>query len=63
MRALMSGAGAWSVGWGFFRIIRDELFVLGITSMVFGAALLVLVIMSQERGKGRSAPTEREEKR
>ena len=57
----MALVGTWSFGWGLFRIVRDELFILGPMSMLFGAALLVLVLMSQNRGKMRSTRAEGEE--
>ena len=64
LRSLMALGGTWSFGWGLFRIVRDELFAVGITSMVLGAALLVLVLISQNRGKARSTtPPEGVEKR
>ena len=57
----MALVGTWSFGWGLFRIVRDELFILGPVSMLFGAALLALVLVSQNRGEMRSTRTEGED--
>ena len=64
LRSLIALVGTWSIGWGLFRIVRDEHFAVGITAMVLGAVLLVLVLVSQNRGKARSTtPPEGVEKR
>lgn len=56
LRGLMCAAAGYWVAWGFFWVLRDDVLIAGITSIVLGTTLLVLGLRSQDRAKGRSSP-------
>lgn len=56
LRGLLGVAAGWCLGWGFFRIVRDEVLFLGLTSIALGTALLVLGLMSGDRSKESGGP-------